>query len=92
MLRTGKRDNPTLKHLEALAAFFGVPAAYFFDDEASAKIDQELHLLITLRDSDVRALALRMADLSPESLGTLADVIERVRQLEGLEGERRGGS
>lgn len=25
-LRKGKKDNPTLKHLQALADFFGVPA------------------------------------------------------------------
>src|SRR5947208_2004720 len=31
-LRKGIRDNPTKKHLEALAGFFGVPPAYFFDD------------------------------------------------------------
>jgi transcriptional regulator with XRE-family HTH domain len=34
LLRTGERTNPTLMHLQALANFFGVPAAYFFDDDA----------------------------------------------------------
>ncbi len=29
-LRTGRRDNPTQKHLSALAAFFGVSPMYFF--------------------------------------------------------------
>ncbi|MBO0883459.1 MAG: helix-turn-helix transcriptional regulator, partial [Mycobacterium sp.] len=34
-LRTGQRDNPTFKHINALARFFGVPAAYFFDDDVT---------------------------------------------------------
>jgi transcriptional regulator with XRE-family HTH domain len=29
-LRTGRRDNPTQRHLSALAAFFGVSPMYFF--------------------------------------------------------------
>jgi transcriptional regulator with XRE-family HTH domain len=91
LLRKGERDNPTLKHLEAMAAFFGVPAAYFFDDAMAARIEDELAMLSTLRDLGVRALALRMAGLSPKSLQPIADVIERVRELEGLGGQGRGG-
>lgn len=83
-LRKGLRDNPTMKHLEALSAFFGVPAAYFFDDEAAARVDSELTLLATIRDASVRSLALRASGLSPESLDTISDMIERVRKLEGL--------
>jgi transcriptional regulator with XRE-family HTH domain len=33
LLRTGQRDNPTLKHLVAIARFFGVPPTYFFPDD-----------------------------------------------------------
>jgi len=83
-LRKGIRDNPTKKHLEALSDFFGVAPAYFFDDEAAARIDAQLELLTALRDASVRQLALRAHGLSPESLATLTDMIERVRQLEGL--------
>src|SRR3990172_9277568 len=32
-LRTGARDTPTLRHIEALARFFGVAPSYFFDEE-----------------------------------------------------------
>ncbi|HLI52106.1 MAG TPA: helix-turn-helix domain-containing protein [Thermomicrobiaceae bacterium] len=83
-LRKGIRDNPTKKHLEALADYFGVSPAYFFDDEAAARIDAELELLTALRDASVRQLALRAHGLSSESLATLIEMIERVRQLEGL--------
>lgn len=83
-LRKGLRDNPTKKHVEALAGFFGVPPAYFFDDDAAAQIDAELALLTALRDADVRQVALRASGLSTESLHTIAEMIERVRRLEGL--------
>ena len=83
-LRKGTRDNPTKKHLEALASFFGVPPTYFFDDEAATRIDAELDLLAAMRDDTVRRIALRAADLSPLGLRALSDMVERVRQLEGL--------
>src|SRR5918912_4151596 len=71
-LRKGLRDNPTKRHLEALADFFGVSPAYFFDDAAAERIDAELALLAALRDAPVRRLALRASGLSPDSLVTIA--------------------
>jgi len=96
-LRKGLRDNPTMRHLEALSDFFGVPPAYFFDDELSARIDAELTLLASLRDARVRQVALRTSGLSAESMGAIVEMIERVRQLEGLaalptEGDEEEGS
>jgi len=43
-LRSGKRDNPTMKQLAVFSAFFGVPVWYFFDDEASQRSAQEVEL------------------------------------------------
>ena len=83
-LRKGLRDNPTMRHLEALAGFFGVAPAYFFDDEAARKIDSELELLASIRDVSVRQVALRASGLSAESLEAIKDMIDRVRELEGL--------
>jgi transcriptional regulator with XRE-family HTH domain len=83
-LRKGIRDNPTKKHLEALADFFGVPPAYFFDDAAAQRFDAELAFLVALRDGSVRQLALGAFGLSPDSLKTIASMVERVRELEGL--------
>ena len=40
LLRTGQRDNPTKRHLEALAGFFGVDPAYWFDDAVADPIGQ----------------------------------------------------
>jgi transcriptional regulator with XRE-family HTH domain len=86
-LRKGIRDNPTKKHLEALAEFFGVSPSYFFDEAAAARIDAELKLLVALRDSPVRRIALRAFGLSPESLEKIAEMVEWVRELERLPGE-----
>jgi transcriptional regulator with XRE-family HTH domain len=83
-LRKGLRDNPTKRHLEALAGFFDVSPAYFIDDEVAERIDAELDLLVALRDAPVKQIALRAVGLSHESLSTIIDMIERVRQLEGL--------
>jgi transcriptional regulator with XRE-family HTH domain len=83
-LRKGLRDNPTKRHLEALAGFFGVPPAYFFDDAEAERIDAELALLTALRDAPVRQIALRANGLSAKSLQAIADMVDRVRELEGL--------
>jgi transcriptional regulator with XRE-family HTH domain len=83
-LRTGKKDNPTMKHLEALAGFFGVAPAYFFNDESSKRIAAQLELIETMRDNDVVEVATRASGLSVETLKTIKGFIERARQLEGL--------
>lgn len=88
LLRKGQRDNPTLRHLEGLAKFFGVPPAYFFDDQVTAAVDTDLDLLMALRDAGVQKLALRTAGLSPKSISSIAEVVERVRELEGLPKEQ----
>jgi len=78
LLRTGRRDNPTKRHIEALAKFFGVPPSYFFDDEEAARIDAELDFLMALRDVQVRQIALRARGLSPELQSTIQTLIEQV--------------
>lgn len=89
-LRKGIRDNPTKKHLEALADFFGVSPAYFFDEEAAARIDAELKLLVALREGTVRRIALRAFGLSPESLEKIAQMVEWVREFERIPEDQPG--
>ena len=84
-LRKGLRDNPTRNHLAALARFFGVSPAYFFDDDAAEVVDAQLSLLAAMRDASVRSVALRAAGLSVESLAAVQVVIDHARRLEGLE-------
>ncbi|WP_237774474.1 helix-turn-helix domain-containing protein [Actinosynnema sp. ALI-1.44] len=87
-LRKGLRDNPTRRHLEALAGFFGVPPAYFFDATTTSQVDAELALLAALRDASVRQIALRASGLSAKSLGAITEMVERAREIEGLPDER----
>ncbi|MFF7981769.1 XRE family transcriptional regulator [Streptomyces sp. NPDC007901] len=90
-LRTGRRDNPTKRHLEALAQFFDVPVAYFFDDDQGAAIARELELLGALRDAGVRSVALRAVNLSPEGVNTISDMIDVLARREGAGGARSDG-
>ncbi|WJV47749.1 XRE family transcriptional regulator [Streptomyces flavofungini] len=80
-LRTGQRDNPTKRHLEALAAFFRVPAAYFFDDVAADRIDAQLALASALGNADVRDIALRAMSMDDSGRKHLARIIHEVSQL-----------
>lgn len=85
LLRSGRRDNPTKRLLEALADFFRVNVGYFYDTSPkSADLDEDLRLIAALRDSPVRQLALRSLDLSPGHLSAIMGIVEQVRALEGL--------
>ncbi|MEU4198944.1 helix-turn-helix transcriptional regulator [Streptomyces sp. NPDC039022] len=90
-LRKGKRDNPTKRHIEALAEYFGVPAAHFHDQQdagsggaAADRADQPPELLEAMQDAGVIAMAARFMDMSAESRTAVLEMIDRVRKLEGL--------
>jgi transcriptional regulator with XRE-family HTH domain len=83
-LRRGDKDNPTMKHIEALAKFFGVPASYFLNDESTGQITEQLELLVAIRNNDVREIAIRASELSDAALHMIRNVIENTRQIEGL--------
>ena len=81
-LRTGRRDNPTVQHLTALAGSFGVPVAYFLDDELAARVDSQLELLRSLRAAGVTEIALRAADVSPRGREAISEAIRQVWESE----------
>lgn len=91
MLRNGQRDNPTKRHLEALAAFFGVTPAYFFDEEVAQRIEQQLDLLAAFKDGKVRRIASRASGLSPKSLTGILRMVDAAREIEGLPPETGEG-
>jgi transcriptional regulator with XRE-family HTH domain len=91
-LRTGAKDNPTKRHIEALAQFFGVPPSYFFDAADAARIDEELQLLAALRDSGVKQIAMRAAGLPPQGLESVRQMIELARSVSGLPDAAAPGS
>ena len=90
-IRTGKSENPSWRLIEGLAKAFGVSPLYFSEDDESGvkQTQEELALLAALRDSTVRQLALRAHGMTPASLTTVLELVERVRQLEGLDMNRR---
>ncbi|QTZ94655.1 helix-turn-helix domain-containing protein [Streptomyces auratus] len=100
-LRNGTRSNPTMHHLEALAAFFSVKPAYFFDDEVAEEVDSMLVRLVALReaglqlsewealrDAGITKIAARANGLSPKGLVAAAEILDQLRALEGLPLER----
>jgi ESX-1-secreted protein regulator len=97
-LRKSKKDNPTYKHLQALAGFFGVPVSYFFDDEVTDRVDQQLEKLrseqVRLNEiagsSDVQLMAMRAGELSPQRRRLVMELLNVVYREE--KAERGNGS
>lgn len=83
-LRTGVRENPTIRHIEALARFFGVAPSYFFDEELTDVPEAELRLLASTKHELPRSAASHLAGLSDESLCAVRELARRLRELEGL--------
>lgn len=83
-LRTGVRDNPTIRHIEALARFFDVSPSYFFDDELTDLPQPELRLLAATKHGLSRATATSLVGLSNDSLDAVSQLTSRLRELEGL--------
>lgn len=84
-LRTGRRDNPSARLLAGLAELFGVPIGYFFDPTMEERINSELGALSALRDSEAKSLMLRAQGISPQSMEHLKGILERIREIEGLD-------
>lgn len=92
-LRRGRKDNPTFKHLQALAKFFGVPVSYFFDDEVTDRVNEQLEQLRAeqarlneiMGSSDAQLMALRAGELSPQGRRQVMDLLDVVHRLEQAE-------
>jgi transcriptional regulator with XRE-family HTH domain len=86
-LRSGQRTEPSHSRLAAIARFFGVDVRYFSEDDKTAQeTEEQLKLLAAMRDSGVRAVALRAAGLSETALQAVQALIENARKLERLDG------
>lgn len=90
-LRDGQRDNPSVELIKGLAQVFGVPIAYFLDEEQADRIERQLAQLgaavalqEALDDPKIPILAIRARGLSAESLDQLLGIVNRLRELEGL--------
>jgi len=85
-LRTGVKENPTMRHLQALGRFFDVSPAYFFGEELTEFADGHVRVLAAARSETLRRIAITLLGLSDESLNTVLGVAYRMRRLEGLAG------
>jgi transcriptional regulator with XRE-family HTH domain len=74
----GQRDNPTLHHVEALAAFFGVPVTFFTDAGMTAQVIAEYELVTALRDSRIREICLHAPRLDQQGLMAITNLIKNL--------------
>jgi len=52
--RSGDESALSPEQLEGVAVAFGLPRAYFADQELAIKVDKELELLAVMRDAGIR--------------------------------------
>ncbi|WP_406201539.1 helix-turn-helix domain-containing protein [Kitasatospora sp. NBC_01560] len=83
-LRTGKRSNPSPDLLAALAKFFGVSVAYFFDDQVAESVLSQVAAIEALRSAGVRGIAMRAAGMKKENLQAITAIMDQYRQMQGL--------
>jgi ESX-1-secreted protein regulator len=84
-LRMGVADNPSMRILQGLAAFFGVNPAFFFSDEEAERTDDAVAALLELLDAGALNLAARLLPgLPADSLEVIRQVAEHLRELAGL--------
>lgn len=82
-LRNGMSSNPTIKRLKAIAAYFGVPAAYLLggDEELDRRVEAELDDLELMQRHHVRHVAYQMAGMSEDGQAVVKDLGPRIAAL-----------
>lgn len=88
-LRTGKRTDPTHSRLTAIADFFGVDVAYFYEDDAARRTNSQLKLAAALANPLIQQLALAANGLSDETLRAMEAMLRSARKIEGLTAQEK---
>lgn len=83
-LRSGVKENPSLRHTEGLARAFGVDIRFFTDRDVYERGVQEIDYLRLQSSPGIHAAAHRMVDLSETRLSEVIDFIRFMRIKEGL--------
>jgi transcriptional regulator with XRE-family HTH domain len=85
-LRRGVAADPRTSHVQALAKAFGVDCAFFVDDRAARRVQDQIMLLNELRSMDVKQVALRRvlhdSGLSRTSASLVEQMVARLREVE----------
>ncbi|WP_026360331.1 hypothetical protein [Amycolatopsis nigrescens] len=86
-LATGKRINPKIHYVEALAKLFAVPVAYFFDDAVTSAVDASLaeRKPEAAGSDEAKLMAMRAQELSPEGRRQVMDLLDLVERYEQAE-------
>lgn len=93
LLRRGEKTNPTMLLVQALADFFGVAPAYFFDDTAYRDTLRELAQLRAARELEDLAADPRAALLAVKARGlTEAGFAEALKLVEEILAAEREGA
>ena len=85
-LATGKRVNPKIHYVEALAKLFAVPVTYFFEDEA------ERGTGTGGADVEAKLMAMRAQELSPQGRRQVMALLDLVERYEKAERESPGAT
>lgn len=86
-MRAGRRRNPSAKLLHGIADVLDVPISYFIDD--NNEFNEQLTLLLMLRDSRVKSLLFRAHGVSTAGLEEAIRTVNSIRAKEGL--DKQGG-
>ena len=81
MLRSGRRNNPTLRHMEGLARFFGVSPAFLSDQDEAERVSGQLTKISELAASGVQHVAMRGASVEASTLDAITALLDQVREL-----------
>jgi transcriptional regulator with XRE-family HTH domain len=80
-LRVGRTKNPTRKMLRVLSKAFGVPIAYFFDEDVSLdSLPQYQETYRERQDEILDKIALRAGDLDANGRKAILDLIEYIQR------------
>lgn len=79
-LLSGKYTAPTQPKIEGIAHFFGLPPGYFFNDELSAQMQEDLKLGAALRTAGVHGLAARMLEVDGSKRDALLRMLNEIQE------------
>ncbi|GDY30152.1 XRE family transcriptional regulator [Gandjariella thermophila] len=88
-LAAGRQPHPRMHHIEALADFFGVPPAYFFDDEVAREVDAQISRVIDWRNTEEGEIAQRISALSPEHRNAVSAMVDHLAAYQAQPRDRR---
>lgn len=88
MLRTGRRDNPRVDVVRALAEYFHVPMSYLLDTEQEDRGAEQWTLYRALQQAELLPLVRQLQMLSPASREALRLLLDRLAPSDAAESGR----